>query len=92
MSDKVYAFEHKAIDYTILTHRYPSDGVQVQVNQWDDDEEDYVTVYDQRVIDDTYWLAVAGVMGGILDESYEELEGWLADKLDIEVSYGEDEE
>jgi hypothetical protein len=44
------------------------------------------------VVDDTYWLAVAGVMGEILDESYDELEGWLADALDIEVYYGEDEE
>lgn len=44
----------------VHVYGYPVDGVQVNVSTWDGD--DYVTVYDTRVIADSLYEAVTGAL------------------------------
>lgn len=48
--------------FVVNTHWYPVDGVRITINRWTDDREDWITVYDSRVIADNLWEAMMGAL------------------------------
>lgn len=44
----------------VAVHHYPIDGAQIIVSKWDG--EDFITLYDSRVIADSLWEGVIGAL------------------------------
>jgi hypothetical protein len=58
----------------VAVHYYPVDGFQCTISVWDGD--DFVTLYDKRVIADSVWEGIGFALTGSMD-----LDWWQADEL-----------
>jgi len=77
MSDKSYMTEDKNISVSV--HFYPVDGVQISVDLWDEEEEDYYTVVDSRYICDSFYEAMCSALFEGCDITWEQAESQCAD-------------
>jgi hypothetical protein len=73
MSWKSYQDEDKNI--SVDAYFYPVDGVQITVNVWDDNEDDYYTVVDSRFICESFHEAMSTALMRGCDFDY-----WQADE------------
>jgi hypothetical protein len=72
----------------VAVHYYLTDGVQITISEWDG--EDFITLYDRRVIADSLYEAVTGALMESRDMEWEDAD-WQCTLWDIYPS-DEDEE
>jgi hypothetical protein len=61
----------------VAVHYYPVDGFQCTISIWDG--ENFVTLYDKRVIADSVWEGIGSALTRSLEIDWDQADTYLAD-------------
>ena len=79
VSSESYTLMVRDVEVLIEVEWYPVDGFQCRVNVYDTEEERWICGYDKRVIADSFWEGLGGVLCETLDWDWEQADSQLAD-------------